>query len=98
MRDANIVTPNKNEGGGGGRRDCNKYRGIAPIRIAGKLLDQVFLERLQVLEEKDYPDSVVSVPNNQQLTRYSSSENYKETVGNRDSHCASYSLTSPLTW
>ena len=42
--------------------------------------------------------SVASVPNNQQLTRYSPSENYTKTVGNRDSHCASHSLTSPLTW
>ena len=54
MRDANIVTLNKYEEG---RRDCNNYRGVAPIRIAGKLLDRVFLERLQELEERDYPES-----------------------------------------
>ena len=54
MRDANIVTHNKNEEG---RIDCNNYQGIAPLRIAGKLLDRVFLERLQVLEERDYPES-----------------------------------------
>ena len=54
MRDANIVTLNKNEKG---RRGCNNYRGIAPLRIAGKLLDRVFLERLQELEERDYPES-----------------------------------------
>ena len=97
MRGANIVTLNKSEEG---RRDCNNYQGIAPLRIAGKLLDRVFLERLQVLEERGYiqSHSVVSVPNNQQLTRYSPSENYTKTVGNRDSHCASHSLTSPLTW
>ena len=53
MRDANIVTLNKTEEG---RRDCNNYRGIAPLRIAGKLLDRVFLERLQELEERDYPE------------------------------------------
>ena len=54
MRDANIVTLNKNEKG---RRGCNNYRGIAPLRIAGKLLDRVFLERLQELEERDCPES-----------------------------------------
>ena len=54
MRDANIVTLNKYEEG---RRDCNNYRGVAPIRIAGKLLDRVFLERLQELEERDYLES-----------------------------------------
>ena len=54
MRDANIVTLNKKEEG---RSDCNNNWGIAPLRIDGKLLDRVFLERIQVLEERDYPES-----------------------------------------
>lgn len=54
MRNANIVTLYKNKGD---RSDCNNYRGISLLSIAGKLFARVALKRLQVLAEKLYPES-----------------------------------------
>ena len=44
MRDANIVTLNKNKGD---RGDCNNYRGISLLNIVGKLFAKVVLMKLR---------------------------------------------------
>ena len=49
MRDANIVTLNKNKGD---KSDYNNYRGIPLLTVIKKLLAWVALERLQVLAER----------------------------------------------
>ncbi|XP_016368572.1 RNA-directed DNA polymerase from mobile element jockey-like [Sinocyclocheilus rhinocerous] len=54
MRDAKIVTLYKNKGD---RSDCNNYRGISLLNIAGKLYASVLLERLQKLAERVLPES-----------------------------------------
>jgi len=54
MRDANIVTLYKNKGD---RSDCNNYRGISLLCIAGKLFARVALERLKILADRVYPES-----------------------------------------
>lgn len=54
MRDSNIITLYKNKGD---RSDCNNYRGISLLSIAGKLFARVALKRLQVLAERVYPES-----------------------------------------
>jgi hypothetical protein len=54
MRDANIITLYKNKGD---RSDCNNYRGISLLSIAGKLFARVALRRLQVIAENIYPES-----------------------------------------
>jgi hypothetical protein len=57
MKDANIVTLYKNEGGG--RSDCNHYRGISLLSIVGKVLARVILARLQKIAHRIYPESQV---------------------------------------
>lgn len=54
MRDANIVTLYK---GKGDRGDCNNYRGISLLSIAGKLFGRVVLSRLQQLADRIYPEA-----------------------------------------
>ena len=54
MRDANIVTLYKNKGD---RGDCNNYRGISLLSIAGKLFARIVLQRLQKLADRIYPES-----------------------------------------
>ena len=54
MRDANIVTIYKNKGD---KSDCNNYRGISLLSIAGKVFAKVALKRLQQLGETVYPES-----------------------------------------
>ncbi|XP_014780239.1 uncharacterized protein LOC106876263 [Octopus bimaculoides] len=54
MRDANIITLNKNKGD---RGDCNNYRGIPPLRTVGKTFVRVILSRLQLLASRIYPES-----------------------------------------
>ena len=41
----------------GNRGDCNNYRGISLLSIAGKLFACVALKRLQVIAERVYPES-----------------------------------------
>ncbi|MCP4267312.1 MAG: hypothetical protein GY777_17355, partial [Candidatus Brocadiaceae bacterium] len=54
MRDAKIITLYKNKGS---RSDCNNYRGISLLAIAGKAFARVVLPRLQKLAERVYPES-----------------------------------------
>ena len=54
MRDAKIITLYKNKGD---RSDCNNYRGISLLSVAGKVFARVVLARLQVLAERIYPES-----------------------------------------
>ena len=54
MRDANIITLYKNKGE---RSDCNNYRGISLLSIAGKIFARIILKRLQTLAERVYPES-----------------------------------------
>ena len=54
MRDASIVTLYKNKGD---RSDCNNYRGISLLSIAGKIFAKIILKRLQTLAERIYPES-----------------------------------------
>ncbi|MCG8431359.1 MAG: reverse transcriptase family protein, partial [Candidatus Omnitrophica bacterium] len=54
MRDANIITLYKNKGD---RSDCNNYRGISLLSIAGKIFARVILKRLQTLAEQVYPEA-----------------------------------------
>lgn len=54
MRNANIITLYKNKGDKG---DCNNYRGISLLSIAGKAFARVLLCRLQVLAERILPES-----------------------------------------
>lgn len=54
MKDANIVTLYK---GKGDRGDCNNYRGISLLSIAGKALAKVILKRLEILSDRVYPES-----------------------------------------
>ena len=55
MRDTIITTLYKNKGD---RSDCNNYRGISLLCIAGKLFARVALRRLQQLAERVYPESL----------------------------------------
>jgi len=41
----------------GDRSDCNNYRGISLLCVAGKLFARVALRRLQQLAERVYPES-----------------------------------------
>ena len=52
MRDAKIITLYKKKGD---RSDCNNYRGISLLSIAGKAFARVNLNRLQLLAERFYP-------------------------------------------
>ncbi|CAG9128775.1 unnamed protein product [Plutella xylostella] len=54
MRDANIVTLYK---GKGDRGDCNNYRGISLLSIAGKAFAKVVLKRLESLADRVYPET-----------------------------------------
>ena len=54
MRDADIDTLYKNKGD---CSDCNNYRGISLLSIAGKAFAQVALNRLPQLAERVYPES-----------------------------------------
>ena len=46
LKDDNIITSYKNKGT---RHDCNNYRGIFLLNMAGKVLARVLLPRLQVI-------------------------------------------------
>ena len=54
MRDCTMVTLYKNKGD---RSDCNNYRGISLLSVAGKAFARVLLKRLQVVAERVYPES-----------------------------------------
>ena len=54
MRDAKIIVLYKNKGS---RSDCNSYRGISLLAIAGKVFARVVLPRIQKLAERVYPES-----------------------------------------
>ena len=54
MKDSKIITLYKNKGE---RTDCNNYRGISLLSIAGKAFAKVALKRLQILGERVYPES-----------------------------------------
>lgn len=54
MKDANIITLYKQKGDKG---DCNNYRGISLLSIAGKAIARVILRRLQTLAERILPES-----------------------------------------
>jgi len=54
MRNAKIITLYKNKGDKG---DCNNYRGISLLSIAGKAFARVILRRLQILAERILPES-----------------------------------------
>ena len=49
MRDAKIVTLNKNKGDKG---DCSNYRGISLLSITGKAFARIILKRLQRLANR----------------------------------------------
>ena len=86
MRDANIVTLHKNKGD---RSDCNNYRGISLLSIAGKLFARVVLKRLQILAETLYPESQYSAASGQKgqpSIWYFLCANYRRNAGNRDNH------------
>ena len=54
LKDANIITIYKNKGN---RQDCNNYRGISQLSIAGKIFARVLLPRLQVIANRILPES-----------------------------------------
>ena len=54
LKDANIITLYKNKGN---RQDCNNYRGISLLSLAGKVFSRVLLPRLQVIANKILPES-----------------------------------------
>jgi hypothetical protein len=54
LKNANIITLYKNKGD---RSDCNNYRGISLLSLAGKILARVILPRLQSLAERILPES-----------------------------------------
>ena len=54
MCDANIITLYKSKGA---RSDCNKYRGISQLFIAGKAFELVILPSVQKLTERVYSES-----------------------------------------
>ena len=54
MKDSKIITLYKNKGE---RADCNNYRGISLLSIAGKAFAKVALKRLQILGDRVYPES-----------------------------------------
>jgi len=54
FKDANIITLYKNKGS---RQDCNSYRGISLLSVAGKVLSRVLLPRLQVIADRVLPES-----------------------------------------
>ncbi|XP_063585793.1 uncharacterized protein LOC134763166 [Penaeus indicus] len=56
MKNAKIVTLCKNKGD---RSDCNNYRGISLLSIAGKVFAKVCLKRIQSLAGRVYPESSV---------------------------------------
>ena len=57
MRDAKIITLYKNKGD---RGDCNNYRGVSLLNVAGKIFAKVILKRLQTLADQVYPDTQCS--------------------------------------
>jgi hypothetical protein len=54
FKDAKISTLYKNKGE---RGDCNNYRGISLLSVAGKLLARILLSRLLKIAEEVYPES-----------------------------------------
>ena len=54
FKDAKITTLYKQKGD---RGDCNNYRGISLLSVAGKVLARLLLSRLQKLAERIYPES-----------------------------------------
>ena len=54
FKDANIITLYTNKGS---RQDCNNYRGILLLSVAGKVLSRVLLPRLQVIADRVLPES-----------------------------------------
>jgi len=55
FKDANIITLYKNKGS---REDCNSYRGISLLSVAGKVLSLVLLPKLQVIADRVLPESL----------------------------------------
>ena len=53
FRDVNIITIFKK----GDREDCNNYRGISLLSIAGKIFARILLDRLLLLAEEILPES-----------------------------------------
>ena len=54
LRDANIITIYKNKGD---RADCNNFRGISLLSLAGKIFARTILPRLQILADRILPES-----------------------------------------
>ena len=54
MKDSNIITLYKNKGA---RNDCNNYRRISLLSVVGKLIARLVLARLQLLDDRIYPES-----------------------------------------
>jgi len=54
FKDANIITLYKNKGS---RQDCNSYRGISLLSVAGQVLSRVLFPRLQVITDRVLPES-----------------------------------------
>jgi len=54
FKDAKIITLYKNKGS---PQDCNSYRGISLLSVAGKVLSRVLLPRLQVIADRVLPES-----------------------------------------
>jgi len=54
FRDTNIITLYKDKGG---RRDCNNYRGISLLCIAGKVFARLLLPRVRQIADRILPES-----------------------------------------
>ena len=54
FKDANIITLFKNKRS---RHECNNYRGISLLSIAGKVFAKVLLPRLEILADRVLPES-----------------------------------------
>ena len=54
LKDANIITVYKNKGD---RKDCNNYRGISLLNLAGKIFAKALLPRVQSVASRILPES-----------------------------------------
>ena len=54
QRDTKIITLYMNKGD---RRDCNNYRGISLLRIAGKVFARLLLPRVRQIADRILPES-----------------------------------------